>query len=155
MKEKTMIWLDVLQGFSTPVIGVAVIYIAWQQHKTNKKQVKFNLYKRRIIIVNAYDRFILTTALSRAVSLDTLSEFKVSTAEAKFLFDKNITDYLEEVRTKASRLFAITFELNLAFNPLPGPERDKVVQEKVELVDWFIHESQTGTTKFDKFLQVE
>ena len=147
-----MTWLNVLQGLSTPTIGVAVIYIAYQQYKTNKKQVKFDLYKRRIIILNACYKFFTTTIINRAVSLETLNEFNKSTAEAKFLFDKNISDYLQEINAKAFKLFTITNELN----PLPaGPERERIATKKVELVDWFIHESQTGTTKFDKFLQVE
>lgn len=147
-----MIWLDVLQGLSTPVIGVAVIYIAWQQHKTNRKQLRFDIYKRRITILDAWHKFIVKTIISGTVSLETLKEFRTSTAEAKFLFDKNVTDYLQQVQAKAWELFCITQELN----QLPeGPKRERIATKKVELVDWFIDESQTGTTEFDKFLQVE
>lgn len=147
-----MTWLDVLQGLSTPTIGVAVIYIAYQQYKTNKKQVKFDLYKRRIIILNACYKFFTTTIVNRAVSLETLNEFDESTAEARFLFDKNILAYLQEINAKAFNLFTITNKLD---SLLAGPERESIATKKVELVDWFICESQTCKTKFDKFLQVE
>ena len=48
----------VFSAFLTPVIGLLVAYIAWQQHKTNRNQFKLALLVRRQKIFDATAGFI-------------------------------------------------------------------------------------------------
>ncbi len=93
-KVHTMDWTNLLDGFFkvlrsllTPIIGIAVVYVAWQQHKTNRNKFRLDLYDRKLKVFEG-----LTTLLQHIVRQNTatgeqVQQYKIATIEAIFLFN--------------------------------------------------------------------
>jgi hypothetical protein len=94
-------FIDVMQGFLTPMIAIIAVCIAYQQHITNKqrnnresKQAKLNAYKKIKGFLNQFEYAIKTND-------ERYEEFKEAIAEADFLFSCDVIKWLVAVESKA------------------------------------------------------
>ena len=91
--------------------------IAYQQWKTNKYKLKSDLYNRRLAVyLSTYEFLCLMFSHAYSIKDKTekqkvpectsadLDKFHQSISVAKFLFDGDITEYLEEIYTKGCYL---------------------------------------------------
>jgi len=84
------------------------------------------------------------------VSLKQLFEYRAGIAEATFLFDEDITDYLKSIDEKALRL-RTTMEI---MAPLPaGDARTKAATETGELVQWLTDQLPEVKIRFSRYLK--
>jgi len=99
-----MINCQSIQCFLTPIIAVIAVYITYQQWKTAKLKVDMDRYDRRLKIYQETQGFIY--AVMRDVAPETLQmvKFRVDTAEADFIFPKEIKKYLDEIYSHAKEL---------------------------------------------------
>ena len=144
-------WLDILQGLTTPVIGLGLLYIAYQQYKTNREKLKLDLYERRLRVFRGTTALLGAIQNKRKADLIDISHFLHEAAEATFLFSKDtaLQDYLEEIRLKANKLWAITIEMN----ELPvGEQRNQIVSKRTEQLSWFIGQWKVIREKFKPHL---
>lgn len=100
-----MEYIEILKGLLTPLIGGIALYIAYQQHKTNKskeyresRQAKLDVYKK----VKRFLHDVDTTGFTPTADID---EFTDAIAEADFLFPDELIDWLEDLHSEASSLF--------------------------------------------------
>ena len=49
---------DLASTLLTPIIAVIAVYIAYQQHKTNRDNFRLNLYEKRYSVYRAINDFI-------------------------------------------------------------------------------------------------
>lgn len=79
-----------------------------------------------------------------------LLEYRAGIAEATFLFDEDIVDYLKPVDEKALQLWTATESMK----PLPvGEARTKAAGEVSEAVQWLIEQLPELKNRFAPFLR--
>lgn len=146
--------IKVFQGLLTPIIGVAVVYVAWQQYKTNRNKFRLVLYDRKLKVFEG-----LTTLLQHIVRQNTatgeqVQQYKMATIEAIFLFDEDIVNYLNEVKSKVHKLQTVNkiTETNSTKDKDSPP---KVIEEQLDLLDWFNKQLTKSVDKFKKALRYE
>ena len=144
--------IKVLQGFLTPIIGVAVVYVAWQQYKTNRKKFRLDLYDRKLKVFEG-----LTTLLQHIVRQNTatgvqVQQYKMATLEAVFLFNEDIVNYLNEVKSKVHKLQSANKIIDAK---LPAEKQTKASSEQSDLLDWFNIQLTKSTDKFREYMSFE
>ena len=89
--------IESLTALLTPVIAVIAVYIAYQQWQTNQQRLKIDLYDRRLSVYKAVTKYLNAVLRTLHPTLEDLSEFHRSTAEADFLFGPDIRKYLDDL----------------------------------------------------------
>ena len=146
-----MIWLDILQGLSTPVIGIAVVYIAYQQHKTNRNKLRLDLYDRRFKLYNEITSLLGSIVQKGDVSDDDLAGCLRNTKEAVFLFKEDIPKYIDELYEQACELQYLEKVIG---NKVPGADIEKALEKRAEIFGWFPKQFRECTEKFKKYLSL-
>jgi hypothetical protein len=146
-------WMAYSSALLTPVVAIFASYIAWQQWRTAKNKLKFDLFTRRFSVYDAA-RSLLAGPLTNDTALDKpLQAFATGTREARWLFDKAIHTYLrEELWAKAIDLQRLTAELD---GLPPGDERTAKVHERAAIKKWFNSQHEVLDAKFEPFLTLE
>lgn len=173
-----MNFLNVLNGLLTPLIAIIASYIAFQQYQSNKKQgelklkldsdnselekrrlsleeykLKLDLYNKRFRIFEETKKILHKIVQDAKIELIELRDFRFSTNESKFLFDKDISQFLEELKTKAIKLNHVENDLkNIIQYPVGAENREIKINEDRELLIWFNSEYDNIESKFDKYL---
>ncbi len=122
-------------GFLIPLIACLTAYIAYQQYKTNKFQLKLALYDRRLKIYKEFIQILSLAMKDGRLANHQLILFKSNTAESYFLFDTKINDHIEEIYKKGLKLALATTEL-YETNDLPKDERKRIAGEISENLKW-------------------
>jgi hypothetical protein len=101
----TIDWQELVKIFSallTPVIAIVAVYIAWQQHRTNRNQFRLALLQRRLKVFDAAGELIGIVLTRARVEMADLQKFLWETRESDFLFGSDIRNYLRELYGKAA-----------------------------------------------------
>ncbi len=177
-KTGQMNFSNVLNGLLTPLIAIIAVYIAFQQYHSNKKQgelklkldsnnselerkrlsleeyrVKLDLYNKRFRIFEETKKVLHKIAQEGHINLIELRDFRFSTNESKFLFDDEICQLLEELKTKAIELNQAGEKLkDLSQYPVDSQQRAEKIGECSGLNSWFNTEYDHLEIKFDKYL---
>ena len=148
---------QILQALLTPVIGIAVVYIAWQQWQANTRKLKLEMYDRRRRI---YGEVIAFLSLVRDFKPDSEFQravlvFRRETAEADFVFGSDITSYIDEVFNQALDICAAELEYRDSTQETP-PDYDhaKVVAAMHKLEKWSVGQHDIARLKFKPYLDV-
>jgi len=152
--------IEFLSAAFTPVIGIATIYIAYQQWRTNKTRLDLDLYDRRLAIYKAVDAFYGEVGTHSTAKYPMVSELRHATAEAAFLFPAEIEKHLAEVKEKAMRIASLRELMypsaGAGGQGLPvGEERNKAADEEGHLVLWLLQDAKPESKKrFGKYLKL-
>jgi hypothetical protein len=143
--NKTSILIDwemlvkVLSALLTPAIALVTTYIAWQQHNTNRRQLRLALFDRRLRVFDSTIKLIVTILRNAIVQLNELYSFLSETSQHEFLFGPDIGEYIDEVYGKAVQL-----EAQAAAQLTP--------QARTALLLWFSGQSDEARKKFGKYM---
>ena len=141
--------VQILSGLLTPLIAILAGYIAWQQYRTARDKLKLDLYDRRFRVYRGLMDFLHAVIQEGSASRDALGKYYSETNEKKFLFDADVTDYMEEVRDKAVRLRQVGRKIeNLPENQ--EQERSTAIDEDAELCQWFEEQAEERSTSFNR-----
>lgn len=149
-------WVQVLQGLLTPVIGIVALYIAWQQWNANKLKLALDRYDRRPKVYQNVVVFLRLVQRDFKLEVSDLQKFSIDTAEADFLFEPEISGYVDEMYKRAWKLWGATKNYR-DFNQPPAPpgyDHQKVVAEMHEQEVWFTNQFAAAKQKFRKYLDV-
>ena len=152
---------NIVEGLSaglTPVIAVAMLYIAYQQWRTNKSRLTHELYDRRLTVLKAVKAFYGEIGDAGTAKYGMVMKFYAATVEAEFLFGNEIREHIEELYKKGMDL-ALLHEKMYPSSGEPGlpvgAERSKVAEEHGKLLLWFLQDGIAETRKrFRKYLAV-
>jgi hypothetical protein len=128
------------------------VYIAYQQYKTNRDKLRLDLYNKRYKVFDSLKTLLGHIAQQLNVKHKQVYEFKIKTKEAVFLFEEDITTYLDTISQKALDLWADHEKLK---NLPVGEERSAKVDETSELFSWLMKQSEVAVDKFNKYLKFE
>ncbi len=148
---------SILSSLLTPIIALIAVYIAYQQFVINKRtyeissrKLKLDLYNKRFRVFNETKQVLLKIVQDAKIDLIELRNFIFSVNESAFLFEKEITDYLELIRKNA-------IEYNHALDdiekhPIGSDEKLRIIESNRKLADWFLSEYQSIESRFQKYL---
>jgi hypothetical protein len=94
--------LEVLKGLGVVILGAIGAYIAYQQYKLAENKLKLDLFDKRYAVYEAIRKVLsslVTLGAGNSLRGDILMrEFDIGTADASFLLDQKITDYISQMR---------------------------------------------------------
>jgi hypothetical protein len=127
-------WVDVLAAFSGPAVALAVGIVALLQYQLNRAKHRHDLFDRRYAMYEAIRNFIGGILTSGKATTEKRLAFLVDTNGARFVFDKTVTKYIEEIHSKAVDLHTLQSELE---GRPQGDERTRNVDAQRHIKDWF------------------
>ncbi len=146
-------WIDILSSFGIVIVGLMTAYIAFRQHKNDSIRLRLDVYDKRFEVYRAVREYLSGIFRNGDVDIKALRQFTVGTAQAEFLFGKEVNDKLEALYQKGVRLNYV--EKRLDDNNLEiGEERNKFANESGDLLLWFDEESKKLTDLFSKYLKI-
>lgn len=130
--------------YLTVLIALLALYIAYRQFCNDKYQTRIDLYeKRRAVYLSIGE--ILARCITSIHTKEDPFGFKLAwevgrtQRESKFLFNRKLTEQIEEILNKVSRMSEITRQLNpIEGDGEPiGEKRNQLAEEKRELMLFF------------------
>jgi len=143
--------IQILQGLLTPVIGLIAVYIAYQQWRTNRDRLALDKYDRRMKIFDEVKKLVTIVNCAPEVSIDDLQLFRAATAEADFLFDKDVQAYRDELYRRGLNLWQANQERN---DDTGNHDKGEVVRQCDEEVKWFNDQATGAVEVFRPYLDV-
>jgi len=144
-----MVWIKVLQGLLTPIIAAFVAYIAYQQHKTNRDKLRLDLYDRRYKVFHSVVSLLQHILGRKKLDDERLCQFHAATIQGIFLFEKDLSDYLDKMFREANSLCFLEAALDQASL---GSDRKGAAEEKQKLMKWFSEQFDTSKDMFRRYL---
>jgi uncharacterized protein YktA (UPF0223 family) len=143
-----------LQAFLTPVIALVATYIAWQQWETNKQKLNLDRYERRLKVYQEVKQILWRVLSSRYASASELMAFNTAVSEADFLFDSDISNYVNEIYRRGLNLLSWSDQYKDYSEVIPeGYDHKKVVTEMHKELEWFAAQHQAAKVLFGRYLK--
>src|SRR6266540_3624673 len=143
--------IDLLAAALTPTIALLGIYIAWRQHRLQREKLRLALYERRFKVYRALMDFLGAVIRDAVVSVEGHRRFRIETAEAEFLFEKEVAAYLADVSKRALRFRELNERLRANAMPM-GVDRTTVVEEESAELTWLSAQVEAGAGIFSPYL---
>ena len=132
-------------------IGFQQISLMDRQNILNKNSVRLGLFDKRFKIFDETKKVLLKIMRGARIDQDELNGFiKNNKHESKFLFNEDVTNFIEEVFEKAITLNGVSDKLSNS--PSNISHRDNLLDERSACVDWFTKQHSEMENKFDKYL---
>ena len=165
-----MMIINVLTALLTPTIAIVTAYIAYQQYVLNKRnseyqnnlnqsrleteqrKLKMELFEKRYRIYEETKSLLLKITKTANFSLVESRDFCLRTNECRFLFDSEITDFLEELTNKALE-YSNAMKESKKYDGIPMPTTQNKYISK--LAEWFTSEYKHIHLRFDKYLDIK
>jgi hypothetical protein len=93
--------LTIISGVLTPIIAAITVFIAFQQYKTSRYNIKLDLYDKRFLVFLSLMTFITKIVHNGIITTSDLIDFYQATNQSYFLFDDDINNYIKEVHIKS------------------------------------------------------
>lgn len=138
-----------LGPITTLIVGLAVVFIAWQQWQVARSKLRLDLFDRRYKVYDATRKFLAGILRDATFTDSQLFEFYAGTSDTEFLFGSDVVDYLAQIRKRAldMRLHQRTYE------PMPvGDERSRHVQAEHDELLWLTNQLTAMTKIFTPYL---
>ena len=143
-------WIKVLTALLTPMVAIAGIAIGVFQWKINQKRLQHELFERRIKLYTVITTHIANGISSGIFTNEEETQFLRDTKHARFIFGKDIADFVDEIYRKS---------LDLSFfsrreEQLSGVALEKVIENRSRVFKWFEAELNNIQNRFEKYLQL-
>ena len=94
---------DLLNGLLSPILAATVVYIAFQQWKTNDSREKRESRSAKISIYKSVKSHLHHIDATREIRIELYENFRQAHAEADFVFPKELTEYLDDIDIYSSQ----------------------------------------------------
>jgi len=136
-------WVDILTALLTPTIAVLGIGIAYLQWRLNDLKYNHELYDRRLAVYKTLRQLLKNSATA---DYDTVMIIFDSITESYFLFDEDISIYLEEIWDNTTKIAGL--------NESSKDDTYLYADEKSELRQWFYAQYEVSKQKFMPYLKI-
>ena len=127
-------------------------WIAYRQWVTARTKVQLDLYEKRYPIFVAARDLISHITTHGNMTDDALVEYLGVITAARFLFDKEMLEYLKSLKNAGIEVQA----LHETFEPLPvGDQRAALAKQKGDRVIWIVAQFDLLEDKFAPYLQLQ
>ncbi len=143
--------LKILGGGLTPVIAISTVIIAYRQYRTSSDNLRLALFDRRYKVYRGVMDFLGSVVTDFSVKHEDLGKFYSETDQKRFVFGRDIQEYLKEIREKAVELRRINGRLSLdetSTDEVIGP----LIESAGELEAWFANQVEEAQKRFEPYL---
>ena len=152
--------IEILNGLMTIFIAGFVAYIGYQQFLLNEKlatidsqKIKFELYEKRFRIFTETKKILHKINQDSKIDLIELRDFRFNTNERLFLFEDDIINLIEQIKSNAIELNHSTDDLkDLSRFPVGSYEREQQINKDSDLTRWFSNEYENIEARFLRYL---
>lgn len=150
------VWLEITlsisQFLATVTLAGIAAWIALQQKRINEHRHRFDLFDKRFAVYSALMRFINSVTADLNMSLDDNRKLLHETANARFLFDDDVNDFIEAVRHRAIQIrkFANQYE---QIQALPDNDRTRRGHENEKDIMWIADQYALADEIFKPYLK--
>jgi hypothetical protein len=144
-------WTAIASTLLTPVIGIGVGAIAWLQWRTNQNKLKLDLFEKRYAVYRSAREFLGIIIRDGVCNHEDVGNFVRSVQDKEFLLSKDLSQYLDEFRTKGMKMAALVGELKRT--PVSAA-RSNLVNEIDSLLGWFLEQSSKLGSQFESHLRL-
>ena len=143
-------WALFLGALTAPLTAIIVTYIAVQQYKLKKFEVRKELYDRRVNVFRTLKAYLAKIKENGGCEHSDTLKLPRETAEAQFLFDRDVTSFIEQVYEKSLE------DLKLArkFERATPKVRGEITPEQNEVLDWLHNASVDADRLFEPYLRL-
>jgi len=150
VSEFRVVWLT---AWTSPLIAVFGIWIAFQQYRLKKYTLRKDLFDKRLTVFYAAIELINMSLQSQHPKIEAVDEFNQKVAAAPFLFNTEITDYLKELRRRYLKIREISDQENdQDFSD--DNVRDRLLKERREHKQWMREQPTIMETLFKKYFNL-
>ncbi len=100
-------WVSYLQALAVPIIAAVGVWIAARQMLIADEKLQLDEFERqyvkRVAVFEATRKFLVSVFREKDFSEDQIQAYALHTAEAQFLFDDKLSQYLGELLGGVSR----------------------------------------------------
>jgi ribulose 1,5-bisphosphate synthetase/thiazole synthase len=119
----------------TVIIGASVASAAYLQYRLAKNKFRLDLFEKRFAVYKGAQAFLNKIMNKGRVELNDLFEFRAATQDAIFLFENDISEFMNSLDEKACTVGMIEEQ----FKDLEvGEERSRLAKEKSEGLNWLL-----------------
>jgi len=145
-------WTAYLSALLAPTVAVLGTLVAFQQWRTARNKLKFDLFQRRLLVYEAVQSFLASIFRSGKVADEELVKYLTGVAEVRWLYGAEISHFLREsVWCNAIDLQCLHAELE----GLPvGEERTSNVRKQSEIKKVLLSLSKVVDERFEPYLRL-
>jgi hypothetical protein len=144
-----------LKAALAPIAALFACWVAFRQYQIKKLELRLARYDRRFKIYQALKDFIATVINDPKISADAVRQFDIATNEASFLFEEDVCEYLALIRRKSQSMADLSRRIEeLLVDRQMNDERTVLVNEKLQLADWFFDQFHDSKNQFARYLSV-
>lgn len=149
-------FIKITQALLTPLIAVIATYIAYQQLRANRQKVTLDRYDRRLAVYDEVLRFLRSVLRKGYPTYDELLNFRVSVAQADFLFGDDIIQMIDEMYRRGDQLATWEKQCKLFTSGQPPQGYDHFFVTEAMRVErkWFTDQFDEARRKFRPYLDV-
>ncbi len=146
-------WGILILAILTFIVGILGVMVRARKNRINQMQIDIQLYDKRFGIYMAVVDLFIHMLRHADVSQEAIAEYSEKTKEGAFLFDDEISSFLDELLNKAQKLRSANYMLRSINSGVPEEPSSKVA-ETLEIQKW-IHDNFLGLKgKFKKHLRL-
>ncbi|MAQ37404.1 MULTISPECIES: hypothetical protein [Thioclava] len=142
-------WTEYLKALGPTLIAGIVAYVAWQQWRVNRAALREKLFGRRWDIFRETQAFLSAILSNGKVPDDELARYFDTCQRARFLLGKELSDYLEEIRTRATKM---QMHHSAREGLEPGEERSRHIDCEYDELKWLTNQLGEIFKKFMPYL---
>jgi hypothetical protein len=150
MIESLPLWLTWIQTTALVAIPVVGLWIAHRQMRLAGMKVKHDLFERRVAVFDATTKFIAHILSTGKVDEGQWVSYMRATANAEFLFNDRLADYLAGLRERAAKQLSNEYNVNT-----PSETQQDAINEKYEGLKYFARQLEEARSQFRPFLSFE
>ena len=149
---------NLINAIGMVVIAGFMAWIGYQQYATSRRHLNWSLYDRRLKVYTAIRKVIGEVFTHGKPDFTLLAHIAPELAESHFLFDKEVTEYLEKFWQKIveGRYLHQQMYPEDGSPGLPvGGERSEVAEKSGHNTEWFIAQGEKATDLLKPYLKIK
>lgn len=146
-----MLVVQVLSAFLTPMLAGFGLWIALQQYRLARDKVRLDLFEKRHRVFKSIVELCAQVVQDGTSKHIDVTRYLRDTADAEFLFGKEVRDFIDEIYRRAVELSYHAEEVAEGH----APDHSAAVKKKWDGVRWFEKQLTVARQKFHPYLGFE
>lgn len=152
MQHELPYWVSILSALATPTLACLGLLIASRQYSLGRAKLKLDLFEKRYAVYSSIQKVLANIATQGAfnASLDNpILALDIGTKDAAFLFDDDIATFIDNVRTRISKL---VYHAKMANKDPPAADYQLHVDRELEYYTAIQEDFRVVQEKFAPYL---
>jgi len=142
---------NLIGALPTAFVALIAVYIAYQQWRTNRFQLRHALFDRRFEIYKAVQRYLSDIMTHAKLNDEGIPPLLDAYQRAKFLFGSDIPEYIDVIYKRSLNMQLYE---NQYAEPLASDRRSELVKKKHEELTWLCNQLPVLAEKFGPYMSL-